>query len=144
MADEHSLESVVGFSVVLITFAAVLFAAITCLKRRNHKKIPTIAHSTPRYILTSPTHDFEARRYTLESQDPLCSVAAMCSLCGKNPATTIYEPCNHSHSCPSCAHTIWTKGRKCPVCKCGVSAIMHIVARNATTARVETLLEMET
>ena len=144
MADEHSLESVVGFSVLLIAFAAALGAIINCFRRRMHKQAPVITHITPRYILTSPTHAFEARRYTLESQDPLYSIATMCSLCGKNPTTTIYEPCNHSHSCPSCAHTIWTKGRKCPVCKCTISAIMHIVARNATTARVETLLEMET
>ena len=142
MADDPTMASIIGFSVILLSLAAALSALINCIKRLTPKKIPIITNTTARYILTSPTQAFEARRYTLEPQPDSCILSAMCAICGHNPITTIYEPCSHSHSCPSCAHTIWNKGRKCPVCKCGITAIMHIVARNATTARVETLLEM--
>jgi hypothetical protein len=138
------VELLVGSCILITVFGAALFALIHCcgrLIRPNTRKTLTTYPTIPRYVLASETTALNARRYLLDT-DIEFHVSATCSQCNSKPSTTIFANCGHSMACPSCAHNIWKTERICPVCKCPISSILHIVAHNVNTARVEELVGM--
>ena len=137
-------ELLAGMCVIVLSVGAAVTTAVRCCLARPHnrKKRLTICSTTPRYVLTSETTAFTACRYQLDAGVEY-RVSAMCSVCNNKPTTTIFTDCGHSMACPSCAHEIWKADKRCPLCKCSISSVMHIVAHNVNTARVEELCSME-
>jgi hypothetical protein len=135
-------ELLVGACVLIIGFGTALITFVRCCMRAIRPHAPktlTNCSTIPRYVLASETTALNARRYLLEAGIEF-HVSATCAQCNSRPSTTIFADCGHSMACPSCAHEIWKAERKCPVCKCSISSIMHIVAHNVNTARVEEMV----
>lgn len=139
-------ELLAGVCVIVLSVGAALTAAVRCCltftNPHNKKKRLTICSTTPRYVLTSETTAFTACRYQLDAGVEY-RISATCAVCNTNPATTIFSDCGHSMACPSCAHEIWKADKRCPLCRCSISSVMHIVAHNVNTARVEELCSYE-
>ena len=138
-------ELLVGIAVVALVVAAMLYSLVLLCRRAAGKtaKTMTITHpaTAPRYVLVSETQAFTARRYKLDGTADY-HVSTICYKCGLNPATTILTDCGHGGLCPSCSHDVWKTKRECPVCNRPLHAVLHIVAHNANTARVEQLIQV--
>ncbi|XP_078579679.1 baculoviral IAP repeat-containing protein 7-like [Branchiostoma floridae x Branchiostoma japonicum] len=49
----------------------------------------------------------------------------MCKICMTNDATMVFIPCGHLCCCEGCAHTMRSRGRKCPICRARILKVQR-------------------
>ncbi|KAI8481641.1 hypothetical protein Bbelb_406420 [Branchiostoma belcheri] len=49
----------------------------------------------------------------------------MCKICMSNDATMVFIPCGHLCCCEGCAHSMRSRGRKCPICRARILKVQR-------------------
>eukprot|EP00291_Cryptomonas_curvata_P026865 CAMPEP_0172175416 /NCGR_PEP_ID=MMETSP1050-20130122/14214_1 /TAXON_ID=233186 /ORGANISM="Cryptomonas curvata, Strain CCAP979/52" /LENGTH=268 /DNA_ID=CAMNT_0012847513 /DNA_START=18 /DNA_END=821 /DNA_ORIENTATION=+ len=86
-------------------------------------------------LIRTASHD-PSRRHQAELPDP-AEDGSTCIVCMERPSDAVLLECGHSGLCVECATALWDQARRCPLCRQSFAAVMRIVAREASSVRVE-------
>jgi hypothetical protein len=77
---------------------------------------------------TNRIHPAECR-----ADSPPAEEGNNCIICLEQSSDAVLLECGHSGLCVDCASVLWTRARRCPLCRQGFAAVVRIVDRDGST-----------